>query len=751
MGWGLADSRLTSTSESTRGCGGVGVIWRRNLCCTTIYGSDSDRMCGIRIKTKNSQDVLSIIAVYLPIADLGPDYYRECLTELERITEDSKQLGPTIIMGDFNAHLGTLGGPKGCGDPNSQGVLLHELLRRSDLFVASLSNHAEGPDYTFWRGDTHTTVDYVLMDVDAASIMSSCMIHEVACLNTSDHLPLSVTVNVPTDSIELVNDLPTRIDWTKAEFSGATLSFQAAITDMVCPLIPSMHDNINSVNAEIKLVTECIIDSAALILSKVKPRKQRFFRDSTLKQICGKSKGAWKAWVDADRPPYGPLYNSKNHWRREVRKRVNICAAMNERKRVSRRENLFRSGSRNRFCGPHKRKPRCSKLKVGNNLITDKEDLLHIWADYFTMLSKSKIKDTEGLQHLNDKVQCLYNSSLSNEEYILDTSLTLEELMKAIDKLKMRKVCGPDGVLAEHLKYGGQPLHTWLLKILHCIVELEAIPDMYKYGSITPVYKRGGKDPLDKNSYRGITVTSVLAKLLEYLILERLNVVLLESGVPHVNQTAYRRHVGCADAIFATQETIAKHVREGSTVYMCLYDLQKAFDSVEFPVLLDRLYSIGVSGKTWRIIKNWYDGSSCCVKLEDGHSNIFPIERGVRQGSVLSPTLFLLVIDPLLREMESANLGLTINNFFVGGFAHADDIRTITNSIASLNAQLESVSSFSSNNFLQLNPSKCEIVSFSRQSTISQPQLSLDVPFLPVEMVPNALVMYGIALSHPSL
>ena len=142
-----------------------------------------------------------------------------------------------------------------------------------------------------------------------------------------------------------------------------------------------LHDNINSVNAEIKLVTECIIDNAALILPKVKPRKQRSFRDSTLKQICGKSKGAWKAWVDADRRPDGPLYNSKNHWRHDVRKRVNICAALNEWKRVSRRENLFRSGSRNQFCAPHKRKPQCSKLKVGNNLITDKEDLLHIWDD----------------------------------------------------------------------------------------------------------------------------------------------------------------------------------------------------------------------------------------------------------------------------------------------------------------------------------------------------------------------------------
>ena len=133
---------------------------------------------------------------------------------------------------------------------------------------------------------------------------------------------------------------------------------------------------------------------------------------------------------------------------------------------------------------------------------------------------------------------------------------------------------------------------------------------------------------------------------------------------------------------------------------MCLYDLQKAFDSVEFPVLLDRLFSIGVNGKTWRIIKNWYEGGSCCVKLEDKLSNAFPVQRGVRQGSVLSPTLFLLVMDLLLKKLESASLGLKINDMFVGGFAHSDDIRTITNSTSSLNAQLEAVSSFTSENFL---------------------------------------------------
>ena len=96
------------------------------------------------------------------------------------------------------------------------------------------------------------------------------------------------------------------------------------------------------------------------------------------------------------------------------------------------------------------------------------------------------------------------------------------------------------------------------------------------------------------------------------------------------------------------------------------------------------------------------------------------------RGSVLSPTLFLLVMDPLLKILESASLGLKINDLYVGGFAHADDIRTLTNSISSLNARLEAVSLFTTENFLQLNLSKCEIVSFSRQSSDAQLQVSLD-------------------------
>ena len=75
-------------------------------------------------------------------------------------------------------------------------------------------------------------------------------------------------------------------------------------------------------------------------------------------------------------------------------------------------------------------------------------------------------------------------------------------------------------------------------------------------------------------------------------------------------------------------------------------------------------------------------------------STEFCIGRGVKQGSVLSPTLFIILMDPLLQQLESSKLGLTINGFYAGGFIHADDIRTLSSSSSSLKEQMEIVKSF---------------------------------------------------------
>ena len=103
--------------------------------------------------------------------------------------------------------------------------------------------------------------------------------------------------------------------------------------------------------------------------------------------------------------------------------------------------------------------------------------------------------------------------------------------------LKLGKSAGYDQVQPEHLKCSGPALYIWIKQVANAIIELECVPESLKVGIVTPLYKGGGKNPLDRNSYRGITLSLVLAKVLESLILVRLKIVLAESGFPHMNQT----------------------------------------------------------------------------------------------------------------------------------------------------------------------------------------------------------------------
>ena len=80
-------------------------------------------------------------------------------------------------------------------------------------------------------------------------------------------------------------------------------------------------------------------------------------------------------------------------------------------------------------------------------------------------------------------------------------------------RLKARKAAGPDGLVAEHLKAGRESVVIWLR---NAVVELEVVLEILKRGLVMPVYKGGGKD-LRVGSYRGVTLTSMVAKVLEFL------------------------------------------------------------------------------------------------------------------------------------------------------------------------------------------------------------------------------------------
>ena len=90
--------------------------------------------------------------------------------------------------------------------------------------------------------------------------------------------------------------------------------------------------------------------------------------------------------------------------------------------------------------------------------LSNKEDTLRVWDNHFSNFFKSH----EGFKQLRSKMDDVATASLSNEENILDVLFTLKAMKCAIMKLKSGKCCGPDGLLAEHLKCGDVSLHLWL-------------------------------------------------------------------------------------------------------------------------------------------------------------------------------------------------------------------------------------------------------------------------------------------------
>ena len=235
-----------------------------------------------------------------------------------------------------------------------------------------------------------------------------------------------------------------------------------------------------------------------------------------------------------------------------------------------------------------------------------------------------------------------------------------------------------------------------------------------KTGVTIPVYKGGGKDPMDFQSYHGISLNSVISKILEILILDRLEPFFSGGGIPHPNQSAYRKGISCADAIFATEETLIHFLQEKCSVYMCLYDLQKAFDSVEVPAC-----SPAASFRCWCVLQNMANSSELVYELlqcrTSRKSELIAIHPSAECTSRFDPLPLPLPFSDgsLLKQLQSASLGLSIHNTYAGGYLHADDIRTLACSYSSMETQIVMVSQFALDNFLTLNKSKskCEVYS----------------------------------------
>ena len=97
-----------------------------------------------------------------------------------------------------------------------------------------------------------------------------------------------------------------------------------------------------------------------------------------------------------------------------------------------------------------------------------------------------------------------------------------------------------------------------------------------------------------------------------------------------------------------TEKLLEKHKK----IYICFIDYKKAFDRVYHAMLLEILKKFEIDGKDLKLIMNLYWQQTASIKTEEGQSNSFGIKRGVRQGCVLSPSLFNVYTESIFKEFE---------------------------------------------------------------------------------------------------
>ena len=350
---------------------------------------------------------------------------------------DSKNTA-MVIAGDFNAHLGTLAGPRGSGPPNQRGFALKDFIDRNELFVASHCSLSHGPSYTYHSGRYFSTIDYIIVNGPCSSLLTSCQAITDHPLNISDHIPLSLSLNVVLAEDESVSTPVQRVHWEKAVSSDAVRSFAKRVDDNIQNYLNTHLDDEDDLDGEVEAICKSIICiSSSTLPTKIggKKRSCNFFNDEQLGQLCKASKKSWSEWSMAGRPVDGPLFERKNADKKNVRNKLNQLQARKERQNAELLDKMFKKKDRRRFNTP-KQSPSGTRLLIDDTVVSDPSEVSTEWAAHFEQLGSTKVMENPALQELQSKITMYQSCSLQNEDFVLDTEIEIVEIEAAIAKLK---------------------------------------------------------------------------------------------------------------------------------------------------------------------------------------------------------------------------------------------------------------------------------------------------------------------------
>ena len=281
------------------------------------------------------------------------------------------------------------------------------------------------------------------------------------------------------------------------------------------------------------------------------------------------------------------------------------------------------------------------KLLIHNNThVTKEEDIAELFNDFYGSIAektKAKIPPT-------NKVFTDFMGNPTNASIHL-TPTTPMAVYKLIEKIDLKKASGPNSIDPKILKMTSITASEIISYIFNECLDKGEYPDCLKKANIKPLHKKNARTEV--SNYRPISLLSNINKIFETLLHSRLVEFFEKQSVIFKNQFGFRKGHSTSHAITALTEIVRSSLDKTEFSAAVFLDFQKAFDTVDHNILLQKLSHYGVRGVALKVFESYLKNRSQCVVINDAQSNYHEVKHGVPQGSVLGPLMFIIYINDL--------------------------------------------------------------------------------------------------------
>ncbi|KAJ8704650.1 hypothetical protein PYW07_011838 [Mythimna separata] len=626
---------------------GVGFLIKIKLKKQIIgFEGISDRIALLHLNLPKQPKKWTVIQVYSPTEQATSteilDFYDKLRVVMENHSENN-----IVLMGDFNAQVGArvageehIIGKYGRGKRSKNGEKLVELLLEQNLTLLNSMYRKKTKSKWTWispDGKTRNEIDYIITN-KARSFSDTGVIQNLN-FNTNHRMVRSClnerSTKKPRPKSILINHLKTTNDST-----DTTEDLMKAVTSDI-----DLNKKYTKIENKLKNQTKLITDKS----------KENYLSEKTLKLIEDRKNLIIKK---DKKDSQKEISNLSKQIRENMRKdRIN-------RRNKTLENHINKTGGIRKALKELREKGKewIPKMKVKELTTTSRINIKNIATDYYRSLYQKPCPDEPKTHSPN-----IENHRIQDAEDIPE--ILQSEIEKAINSQKMEKAPGPDRITNELLRGTISELSPILTRVFNETLYTGIIPRNWAKSHIILIHKKGPKD--DIGNYRPISLISNVYKVFAKVILNRISNSLDENQP--VEQAGFRKDFSTIDHIHTTKQLIQKYNEYNKPIYLAFIDYSKAFDSLIHNHVWLSLIEQGIASTYINIIKNIYKESKASIRLEST-GDVFPIERGVRQGDPLSPKLFTAVLEHMFRKLDWEHFGLNINGARLSHLRFADDL-----------------------------------------------------------------------------